>query len=454
MKMAGNGLDIQKLLAIQAQLKQKAKPLTNVKKVFIDVGYIKRDGSKDLRTIILYIPIGNRGKIPLVYVPHYEMREDSSELSDYLKQGWAVSSCYGFKNEYNRDLAFDDLVFNNAALYTLRNNGAIDENRIAVVGGSAGGYSCMMLTALQLGICASVANGPPCNLHFNFLRYFNEANKFNLQAISSMSGKDRKDVIKLLSSLPLPFVGAICSGAGFEKMLRYIKNKDDMREWEAISPTAFAECFCNPVFLNHTTSDILVPLDQITHEFVYDKPGKTMPEGFNYRMEKVEGKLNYTLCERLNKKQLNLFSVPPVDGEEVKPYSFKKDKMFNVCVCDEGAPEAFASHNLGTHTGRYSDVNYLQYMFSQTAAKTNILTEEKLALFAERYEGKAPQLISHDGIDDTLYGSLAVYRAEIISELKKWAGDNGKKAFMRVSESACRSYPEYAFTIGKIAETI
>lgn len=445
--MAGNGLDLQKLFAMQAQLKEQLKPLEGISKSVIDVEYIKFDGENDMRKIILYVPEKAQKPMPLIYVPHYEMKEDALEIRDYLSKGWAVSSCYEFKNEYNRELAFDDLVFNSAALYYLRSRKDIDADRIAVVGGSAGGYAALMLSALQLGICASVANSPICNLYFNFYQYFPKANRYNLEVIAKMSEEERKNPLTLLSKLPLPFVGTILSGAGFEQVVKHINNVNDMREWEAISPTAYAECFSNPIYINHATSDVLVPLDQLTHEYVYDNLGDTMPEGYDIKMGKIAGKLGFSLCDRLDKFQLNLFTVEPYDGNKPKPLVFDKDKMFNVCICDEGAPEAYASHNLGTHTGRTSDIDYLEYMFSQGVAKTNILTEEKLLLFAERYEGKALKLIAHENADESVYGSLAVYRKEILDELKKWVCDNGAEKFKKIALRAIALKPEYKETI-------
>ena len=93
--MSGNGLDLQKLFAMQAQLKEQMPPLENVTKNIIDVPYLKRDGAKDVRRIILYASENAKAPMPLVYVPHYEMKEDSLEIRDYLLKGWAVSSCYG-----------------------------------------------------------------------------------------------------------------------------------------------------------------------------------------------------------------------------------------------------------------------------------------------------------------------------------------------------------------------
>lgn len=447
-------INMQKIMAMLAQPKEQLKPLTGISAQLIDVKYIRRDGTVDIRQARLYTPDNAKRPMPLVYVAHYEMPIDSLEIRDYLLKGWAVASCANFKNEYNETLVADDLVFNNAALYTLRTRSDIDENRIAVVGGSAGGYMSLMLNAMQLGICVSVANGPICNVHFNLCGYFMEANKFNLATIADMTEEEKKNPLTLMAKVPVPFVGAICGGGGFDKVMRYITDKDDMSEWEAISPTAFAECFCNPLYVNHATSDILVPIDQLTKKYTYDVPGETLPEGYNYRMGKVEGKLGYALCDRLDQSELNLFKVDPITDGSVKPYLFDKEKRYNVCVTDEGAPQSYASHNLGIANGRATDAEYIGYHFNLTSAKTNVLTAEKFVLFAERYAGKAPQLISHENVDDTAYGSLAVYRKEIIEELKKWKKDNGEKAFAEIEKQAIKLAPQYKAIIEEIGERL
>lgn len=441
--MAGNGLDLQKLFAMQAQLQEKNPPIEGVTQEIFDVAYIRKDGSQDVRPVRLNIPPNVRKPVPLIYVPHYEMKEDALEIRDYLLKGWAVASCAEFRNEYNAQLTYDDLVFNNAALYTLRNREDIDHDRIAVVGGSAGGYMAMMLSALQLGLCCTVANGPICNVYFNFYRYFEEASKYNRDAIAALSEDERKNIVALLTKTPLPFVAAICSSGTFTNYLKEsVSDFEDMKAWEAISPTAFYDCYTNPVYINQATSDLLVPIDQLTKEYTYTVPGRTLPEDYNYRLGNYEGVLGRSLCEMLDPSQLNLFKEPPVDGDDIVPLVFDKDKLFNVCITDEGAPEAFASHSLGTHTGRRSDINYLEYMFGQGAHTTNILTASKLLLFAERYVGMAKQLVGHAG--EGVYGTLDVYRKEISEELRIWKRANGENAFQTVVNEALKQQPAFA----------
>ena len=81
----------------------------------------------------------------------------------------------------------------------------------------------------------------------------------------------------------------------------------------------------------------------------------------------------------------------------------------------------------------------METLLSRTAAKTNILTPEKLRSFLERYQGKSVQLPAHEGIDDEVYGSLNIYRKEIIEHLAYWVGNNGKKALNDVFEAVLKA---------------
>src|SRR5690625_5271894 len=144
-------MDFEKLLATLAQPKEAPAPLEDVGKRQIVIPYISKKKKVEMRPIRLFLPSKASTPMPLVYVAHYEMGEDATELRAYLEKGWAVCSVTAFDNKYNGQLTDDDLVFNNAALYTLRNLPEIDRMRIAVVGGSAGGYMSLMLNALQLG---------------------------------------------------------------------------------------------------------------------------------------------------------------------------------------------------------------------------------------------------------------------------------------------------------------
>jgi hypothetical protein len=353
------------------------------------------------------------------------MSEDVPELRAYLKKGWAVASVAQFENKYNGQLTDDDLVFNNAALYTLRHSAEIDNNRIAVVGASAGGYTSLMLNALQLGICCSVANSAVNNIYFNYYKYFQKAGRLNVKAFVEMSLEERKNIIGNLDKLPIPFLGGV-SGL-FLPILQNFPNPNDMERWEAFSPVALAEMFCNPILMTHVTSDILVPIDQFSKRFTYDKPGTSLPEDFCHRLpEDIKGKLKYSLEERLPKTETRTECFPAPDANLDCILPFDTEKRFNLVVFDEGPIESYASHRIQPGTGIADDTPYLEKMLAQTAAKTNVLPLEKLQLLLERYQGKNVQLPAQLGIDDSIYGSLEIYRKEVCEELAKWKNDNGE----------------------------
>jgi len=443
--MNNEKMDMAKVLAMLAQPKVAPPPLENVERKRLEIRYITKESRVDVRPFRLLMPAGVSKPMPLIFVPHYEMGEDAAELRIYLGNGWAVASPVEFGNKYNGQLTDDDLVFNNAVFFTLRHLPEIDRTRIAVVGGSAGGYMALMLNALQLGICCSIANAPITNVYFNFYRYFIEANSLNLKALANKpvdipEPAEKKDVqpidiMKRLMDLPIPFLAGV-SGL-FLPILQNFPDPKDMARWEAFSPVALAEMFCNPLMINHFTSDVLVPVDQISRRFTYDQPGESLPADFNARLPAdITGKLACSLEERLPAEETRCECLPAtdVDLDSILPYA--ADKRFNLNIYDEGPVEGYGSHRSQPGSGHADDTPYLAEMLAMTSVKTNVLTPAKLLLLLERYQGKNVQLPVHEGIDDTVYGSLAVYRQEVCEELGEWIKNNGRLALQQVSATA------------------
>lgn len=279
--MANEKMDFSKVLAILSQPREAPPPLENVERRRLEIPYITKAGTVDTRAAKLVLPSRASAPCPLIFVPHYEMGEDAAELRAYLNEGWAVACPVEAPQNANGGLTDDDLVFNNAALFTVRRLPEIDANRVALVGGSAGGYMTLMLNALQLGICGAVANGPITNVYFNFYKYFPYANSLNLAALAKLKPQaeqapadaklDPLALMKALSGLPIPLIAALIGS--FQPIMANFPDPEDVSRWEAFSPVALAEWFSNPIMINHNTSDVLVPIDQITKQFTYEKPG-------------------------------------------------------------------------------------------------------------------------------------------------------------------------------------
>lgn len=472
--MSKDKMDISKVLAILAQPKDTPPPLENVDRLRLEIAYITKEKKVDTRAVRVVIPQGKAQPMPLIYVPHYEMGEDSLELRDYLSKGWAVACPSEFKDHYNGKLTDDDLVFNNAALYTLRHRPEFDKEQIILVGGSAGGYMTMMLNGLQLGICASIANGPITNTYFNFHYYFNKANALNFQALAKTAAekvdkeetkeeqgqkKTALDVMQNLMMVPIPFL------AGLAGMFAPISNNfpdpEDTERWEALSAVGVADCFCSPIMVNHCTSDVLVPVDQISKRFTYAKPGDSLPEDFDARLpESFSGKLKYSLEECLPKKDTRTERIIVPEKAEDSILSYDINKRFNLNIFDDGPIEGYGTHSSRMDVGRRYDVPYLEEMFEKTAAETNILTPAMLKSFLIRYQGNSISLPAHIGIDDSVYGSLCIYQKEICEELADWKKNHSKTAMKEVFDAVLEAEENEAYrkelqsTMNEILEKI
>lgn len=464
-------MDISKVLAILAQPKEEPAPLENVERLRLEVPYITKENKVDIRVVRIVMPAGTAKPMPLIYVPHYEMGEDSLELRDYLAKGWAVACPSEFKDNYNGTLTDDDLVFNNAALYTLRHRAEFDKDRIALVGGSAGGYMTMMLNGLQLGHCVSVANGPITNTYFNFDYYFKKAADLNNQAMLKIlaekaaqekaekekqaapgeeeekqaeQGEKQEEInpalalLKSLQALPIPFLAGLVGL--FKPINENFPDTEDYRKWEELSAVGIADRFSSPIMVNHCTSDVLVPVDQISKKYTYDKPGDSLPEDFDMRLQQTfAGKLKYSLEECLPEEETRTLRIPVPEqvGECDLPYD--ENKRFNINIFDDGPAEGYGTHSSRMDVGRRFDVPYLEEMFARTAAENCVLTPAMLKSLLLRYQGESVALPAHTGVDDSVYGSLEIYRKEVREELTDWKNNHGAEALNAVFEAVLQA---------------
>ena len=425
-QMGEKKMDFNKVLAILSQPQETPPPLEHVKCQTLDIPYITKDGAVDTRKARIYIPEGVKTPMPLIYIPHYEMMEDAVELRTYLSQGWAVASPTQAPPDANARITDNDLVFNNAALYTLRQMDEFDSKRIILVGGSAGGYMTLMMMGQNLGLCAAIANGPIANTYFNLNYYFPMAQKLNMEALAKIMAKvnadpaqsealkrktpdcaagDEKaagvlserqpeadaptplDIMKKLASVPIPFIAALCGQ--FAPALENFQGKGDTAKWEALSGVGIAGRFSNPLMVNHNTSDVLVPVDQISRRFTYIKPGNSLPEDFDARLPgDFPGKLKNSLEECLPASDTRTIKIPVSENAEECDLPYDSDKRFNLNIFDDGPMEGYGSHSARMDVGRRMDAPYLKEMVAETSAQTCILTPDMLKFSAYAVSGK------------------------------------------------------------------
>lgn len=406
--------------ALQGVTATEKLPDNAYTKEILEISYIKSDKSIDKRPIVLYKPANAKGDIPLIFIPHYMADTTTADFVSYIKNGWAVASPHNFQMSYNGVLETDNLVFNNAAFYTLRHLNGIDKQRIAIVGGSAGGYTSLMLNGLQMGAVGAIANSPITNPYFNFKIFFPEADKINQQSS--------------LFDFKMPIQGMVSKY--FQPINQIIG--DDYAKWEAVSPISLARTMSNPIVINHNTADILVPIDQVTKKYTYAENDGTLPKEFTARLGKnYPNILSSSFEELANPAQISLkkyvFPNNHVTGD--MPFS---DKLITINIIDDGKISAKGSHNAPYLVGTMNAIPFLQELFKQSLVKTEVLTPEKLLLLINRYQGNSLALPAHQNVDDTIYGSLAIYQKEIIEELKRFAHNRSISELDAVAENTMK----------------
>ena len=199
---------------------------------------------------------------------------------------------------------------------------------------------------------------------------------------------------------------------------------EDYPRWEAVSPISMARTISSPTVINHFTSDLLVPIDQTTKTYSYDENDGSLPKNFTACLgDDYPGILSMSLEELANPDEM-LITKYELEGNNVDmdmPYS---DRLLTINVYDDGKVGATSSHMATSVTGTYKIMPYLEEMMARTLKETERLVPEKVMLMLERYEGNSLALPAHTGIDDTVYGSLAVYQKEIVDELSVYKNNH------------------------------
>ena len=392
---------------LQRKATEAVKYERDILKEKYSISYITNEGTIDERQIIVIKPAGVVGNLPLIYIPHYEIDENTVDFHQYMNHGWAVASPV-FSNEYNSEVTGNDLVFNNAALYYIRHMNGIDKERIAIVGGSAGGYMSLMLNMLQMGTCASIANSPIANVYYNLYVYFHACDELN-KASS-------------FNSITMPIQMLISKS--FRPNLDNFPDVWDADRWAALSPVGLAKCISNPVVVNHYTGDILVPVDQITKKYTYSERNKAFPIDFPIEMgSDYPGILSHSLEEEADPDEICV-QYYKLENQNVDMEMTASDKLLTINIFDDGPMNPKGTHTAPKTTGNLDTMKFLEEMFEKTLKGTEKAESAKLILMLERYAGESVQLPPHKDIDDTLYGSLAVYRKEVIEEFKSFVENN------------------------------
>ncbi|OUP83997.1 hypothetical protein B5F07_09090 [Lachnoclostridium sp. An169] len=443
---------LHRIYAILSKNKDTPFP-ENVREEHLDIPFLDHTGVRREAGCRLYLPASEH-PLPLVYFSYYKITKDSAELARYLNEGWAVASPFEEK-DHNTELTRDALAANSALLYALRRRPEIDADRIAITGGSAGGYMAMMLSALHLFPCCTVANGAPANAYFNFRHYAPYVSSFNAPAAAALKEEGRADLMSLLTRLPIPFGIVFNTFHTPENDARF----DDLRTAAAVTPSLLADCFSNPLMEVHNTSDILVPVDQITRSFTYKHVSSDLPGDYRIHLSDYplpEG-FDRSFAEQLPEGSYSERLLPLIPEGSVAELPFD-DKTFQINIFDEGEPQSHGSHGSDIPKGHTSDLAYIRHHFALGNAD-NFLTDGKLRLLLERYAGNSIQLPAHGsdgsaGQDTAVYGSAALYREETAEQLLTYRMRHPKEDLFGRMRHLAEEVPALAQAVSSCMEEI
>ncbi len=94
------GIDYAKALSLQSQASESSE-LADVEKRTLEVKYINKEEKVETRSLILYVPKNAEGKIPLIYIPHYEIEKDSAELRLAI---FRIGVLFGYLIYWNKNI--------------------------------------------------------------------------------------------------------------------------------------------------------------------------------------------------------------------------------------------------------------------------------------------------------------------------------------------------------------
>ena len=408
-----------------------------------EIPFVAKDGAVHTRKLILFTPGRPEWKLPLLYCAHYWASLDHPFVQKCLKDGIALASPYEENElEANMTLTDDNLVFNNAAFYFLSRLPMIDASRIAVFGESAGGYMTLMISSLNMGICGSAAMSPLTNCYFNFYRHFRKAHEINQEYVARGHGAPIS-VIEYIYNLFIPCID-------------YYDGDNDIEKWEKLSPIGLAQCISAPLQICHFTSDMLVPIDELCRGYAYDDTElESMPEGFTARMDNdLPGILGESFVDRFPEGRCKVISRKVIDNDAYVALPYDADTLANVIIYDDGHTEGWASHRAGHDMLNFDYYPFLKDMLGRTIADTEQLIPEKLAILLERYKGCSVQLPAHEGFDPAIYGSIEMYRKQIVDELSGWVSYNSFEELEVAMKSVVASDRDYKFVWKDIRKRI
>ncbi len=279
----------------------------------------------------LYLPetVRKGARVPLVYSAGYEL--DDVSAAGWVEKGYAVATPAGLDRiplarTPNADVAL---------LHAVRALPFVDDARVILVGGSAGGWMALMLAAETFPLAGVAPDVAPMNWGYN--------------AAYLLHQKDG-----LWAKVPALFA----IRPAIEPCLKVYGEDVNERTWYLHSPLAHLSTITCPVSAVWTTADMLVPIDQIGERWVRPFAASDFPVGMTMEpaglMTSAEGRRRLT--DLLPESDYEVVVVPMPAGVVRRAVSagaetrktielpVSSGRRWSIAILDEGAPEPQMDH--------------------------------------------------------------------------------------------------------------
>ncbi len=368
----------------------------------------------------IYFPAGfssgSKTRVPLYFNAGYELNDGGA--IGYLDKGWIVVTPIELPTNPLIRLMNPDV----ALLHFARKMPWIDDAKVIIGGGSAGGWMSLMLSAETFPLAGAAPDVPPVNWGYNAKYFFTQ---FDKSGPAKGQAAARIPTLFMVGTMLKPTVEV--HGGDF-----------DDETWFASSPVAHVSTITCPVSVYWSTADVLVPIDQVGKQWVRGLETGKFPEGFSQEvatlMKSKQGQL--TLVEALPKDDYEIFTVEIPQGTRlqggaegtgnviVRDLAVSKDKQWSMTILEEGKASPEVGHQ--KYAVAPTRNAYFEHVL-KTPIAVNQLTLPKLERLMARYAGKdwLPSRLKHlDDADsekaDVLRG-LKTYTAASPEHVKQFA---------------------------------
>ena len=339
---------------LAVQLKEEME-VDGIRVLELAFPYLGSDGKRhEGERMRLYLPKSERP--PLIVSVHYEMNLEDEEtnigIKTYIEKGWAVLTPVELSSNGLWNVFSDNLEFSVASTHAAFGMEWIDPQRVFVVGGSAGGYQALMVTACTPGIVASVIWSPITNPIY-LREYFRKNQKVENPEEVSGWWEDFEPSCQWLAARGL-----------------------DSAENQGISPAFIVDRITCPILLTHSTADLIVPYCQVAQEPDASAVGAFSPE-YIHTLEEVLAELpsmQRRFFDGVPTQDLVRFTMRPTEhaknkeGAIVLDVPFSKEKQYSFVTFDEGPINAESkSHFLNAF--RYDCTRFLEYHLQRVVEK-------------------------------------------------------------------------------------